>query len=387
MRNVHETVDGPIAGYNDRQRQILRGELVGLIAFTVMALVGVIVISVWQGETRATEGFRAEYEYNYAGVQKVNFLQYLTSKNITPTQISPEAAAAYGVWAAANPKTKNVQVLTKYLGAKYEDTAAIFGYMSQYVTTGLGQSCEYCHNLADFSADEKPTKLNARNMFVMMFEVQNKWVESIPRPEGQVIYQLQCASCHNGVAKFWNKDLKAKSQESFGVAGGGMPYDYTFADERFLGSLPDADGRVNYFQVIADRTTPPGLNDTARNQNAMYHMNTALGVGCDFCHYGGYFRSYSLPDGTYKYPKAQARHMLGMLQDLTVNWLPQLPPLDANSVAAPDQAVAPNCYMCHRGYVVPPGDIAPTEPIQKVAAPLLAPLQDIPIPISVLPKP
>ena len=379
--------DGAIAQYDDRQKSILKGEVVGIVAFTVMALIGVVAVSRAVAINRPDDGFRAEYNYNYGGVQKVGFADYLTS--IKQKQVAPsaEALAAYNKWVAANPKTLKAHVLKDYLGDKYADTAAVFGFMSAYVVPGVGQSCEYCHNLENFSLYEKPTKLTAEAMLVMTFELQKKWVNTIPRPEGQKVYNIMCASCHAGQAKFWNNKLKSdpKNYGMFGIEGGDQPAGYNFIDDQFAKTRVEADGSVNWFKAIADKPKDgKGLYPTVRNQYAMYHMNGALGVGCDFCHYGGYFRSYALEDGTFKWPKTQARHMMGMLQDISVNWLPQMPsPEDATKKL--ENYASPNCYMCHRGNVVPPGDYEFNEPIKDVANPLIKPIEDLKIAADILP--
>ncbi|MCS6772609.1 MAG: photosynthetic reaction center cytochrome c subunit family protein [Thermoflexales bacterium] len=392
---------GAVAKYDERQREILRGELVGLVAFTILALGGVIAISLALTAPRELYGYRAEHMYNYAGVQQVDFTTYLQRVNRPLAQASAESLAAYAEWQRKNPRTVNVQVLNKYLGDKYNETANVFAYMNAYFTPGVGQSCEYCHNLQNFAEYSKPQKTVAKAMLIMQFELQAKWVNNIPRPEGQPLYQIKCATCHNGQAKFWNRDLKASNPEAFGIAGGGNPtrYDmkhngitlngkvpdsYEIVDDRYLAVRPDAEGNVNYFQVTADKNTPAGLADTYRNQYAMYHQNVALGVGCDFCHYGGYFKSYVTADGKFKWPKTQARHMQGLLQDIALNWFPQMPNIN-DVTKAQDYYAQPNCYMCHRGYVVPPGAYDFAEYPVKVADPQIKPIVDLPLPKPILP--
>ncbi len=395
---------GAIAVYDEKQREILRGELVGLVAMTILALGGVIALSMALADWREFEGFRAESTYNYAGVQRIDYVEYLNRLKQPIAQPSAEALQAYNVWQQQNPQTVNVQVLTQYLGPQYNSTAKVFEYMSKYFTPGVGQSCEYCHNLQNFAAYDKPQKTVAKAMLIMQFELQNKWISSIPRPQGQPLYQLQCATCHYGKAQFWNTDQKnvptIENLAMFGIAGGGNPtqYDmkhygitlngkppasYEIVDDKLLAARPDAQGNINYFQVTANKDTPAGLNDTYRNQAAMYHMNTALGVGCDFCHYGGYFKSYVLEDGTFKWPKSQSRHMLGMVQDIAINWFPQMPKADPTRGAL----AQPNCWMCHRGNVVPPGAYLPGEGEvpQKVSDPQIKPLVDLPMPAPKLP--
>jgi photosynthetic reaction center cytochrome c subunit len=384
QRPVDPAVAGSIAVYDDKQKRILRGELIGIIAGTFLVLGVTVFLSVWSklniiGTQSSTPPVRAEFSYNYAGVQQVDYNTYLTSIKQAPAAPSAEAITAYNEWVKKNPNTVNVKVINQYLGADYNKTANIFGYMSAYVVPGVGQSCEYCHNLKDFSSDENPKKVIARNMLVMQFETQNKWVSKLPKPEGQPAYQLTCGTCHYGVAAGWNNDLKLKKPESFGVSGGGVPYDYNLVDQKYLDTRADPTGNVNYFQVTAKEITKRdmvGLAGVERNQNAMYHMNVALAVGCDFCHYGGYFPSYVLENGSFKWPKAQARHMMGMVQDLAVNWFPQMGIVNT---------AQPNCYMCHRGNTVPPGASGNAPKVSAVAAPLIKPVIDLPIPVSMVP--
>ena len=322
--------------------------------------------------------YRAAATYNTAGAQKTDINAYLAANKIKPTPISAAAATAYNEWVKANPKTVNVQVLNKYLGADYNNTGTVYNYMVQYNAGGLGVSCEYCHNLTNFSLYDPalPQKTTAKNMLVMQFELNLKWINAIPRPQGQPLYQIECATCHTGAAKQWNKALKAKNPGAFGVEGGGLPWNYTLIDDQFLKTRADpATKDINYFKVTATKTTPGGLADTVRNQNAMYHQSVALGVGCDFCHYAGYFPSYVNEKGDYMWPKAQARHMQGMLQDITVNWWPQMQFPDATTVESP------NCFMCHRGISIPPGasDKAP-QPVKAEGASLIKAIEELPIP-------
>jgi photosynthetic reaction center cytochrome c subunit len=372
---------GSIAVYDDKQKRILRGEMFAIAAGAI-AVLGLLTL-LWQLTKRDLFSInpnpvRGDFNYNYAGVQRLDFNSYLASIKQKPAQPSAEAITAYNAWVAANPETKNVKVLNQYLGADYGKTANVFGYMSSYFVPGVGVSCEYCHNLQDFSSDEKQEKVIARNMLVMQFETQNKWIASLPKPAGQPAHQLQCATCHVGQPKGWNQALKLKEPEKMGV-GGSSPHDYNLVDAQYLAARADGAGAINYFQVTAKVATDKdkiGLNGVARNQNAMYHMNTGLQVGCDFCHYGGYFPSYVLADGTFKWPKAQARHMMGMVQDLAVNYWPQM---------GRELTAQPNCYMCHRGNVVPPGAYTNSPKPGIVNDALIKAQVDLPIPKSVVP--
>lgn len=381
MSTQQDTIpEGAIAVYDEKQANILRVEVVGLVVVSI-AVLGLVVLAflLFKGLSSAFT-YRAEHTYNYAGIQMVDINAYIQQNNVQVQPVSAEALAAYNTWAAKNPRTVNVQVLNQYLGEDYNQTGKVFNYMIIYFSGGLGVSCEYCHNLQNFAAYELPQKTTAKNMLIMQFEVNNKWVNSAPRPQGQPLYQIQCATCHVGAPKNWNKDLRASNPAAFGIEGGGLPYNYDMIDEQLLKARPDPQtGEVNYYKVTAKRDTPAGLNDTYRNQNQMYHQTVALGVGCDFCHYGGYFASYYVEDGSFKWPKTQARHMIGMVQDLAINWWPQM------QFPNPETVVQPNCYMCHRGYVVPPGASNTAPQPGQVSSPLIKPLEQLPLPKPITP--
>lgn len=75
------------------------------------------------------------------------------------------------------------------------------------IAAGLGVACTFCHvgpagaPLAqiDFASDEKRTKLVAREMLLMVQEV-NRRIDSIPgRPTPGVT--VTCATCHRGVSR------------------------------------------------------------------------------------------------------------------------------------------------------------------------------------------
>lgn len=382
MNSSDPAVANSVAVYDEKQKRILRSELVGIVGVALLMLSLVVVLAYWRKSNLLSQSVlpqRAEFAYNYEGVQRVDYSAYLKSVNRQQVQPSAEAIAAYNAWLQKNPQTKNAEVLAKYLGDKYKSTAEVFGYMSAYVVPGVGASCEYCHNLQDFSDFSNSKKTIAKNMLTMQFELQNKWIGTLPKPQGQPAHVLTCATCHVGRPNAWNNNLKGLKPEEFGVAGSGQPYNYEFVDKQYLATRADASGNVNYFQVTATELTKKdkvGLDGVARNQAAMYHANTALAVGCDFCHYGGYFPSYVLENGTFKWPKAQARHMMGMVQDIAVNWWPQL------GIANTAQ---PNCYMCHRGNVIPPGANLNAPRPSPVSDPLIKPIVDLPVPKSVVP--
>ncbi len=107
------------------------------------------------------------------------------------TRASAQAAPAQAPAAGTAPRTagqafKNVQVL------KDIPSDQLFPAM-QFISASLGVECEYCHVEHAFDKDDKPAKLTARKMMVMMFAI-NKENFGGRR-------EVTCYSCHRGAAE------------------------------------------------------------------------------------------------------------------------------------------------------------------------------------------
>src|SRR5271169_1944855 len=75
---------------------------------------------------------------------------------------------------------KNLKVL------KDDDVRPVMGAM----TAALGQRCNFCHAQGDFASDDIPKKLVARQMMVMVNEINAKF------PDGKA--HVSCYTCHRG---------------------------------------------------------------------------------------------------------------------------------------------------------------------------------------------
>lgn len=79
------------------------------------------------------------------------------------------------------------------------------GYM-QKIGQSLGVGCDFCHVMADFSSDEKPTKNAARAMLVM--------TQKLNATEPAVDKKVTCYMCHHARAmparseEEWNAGMK-----------------------------------------------------------------------------------------------------------------------------------------------------------------------------------
>jgi len=87
---------------------------------------------------------------------------------------------------------KNVQVLTDL------STREIRDYMKT-VSSGIGEKCDYCHNLKDYPSDEKETKLIGRE-FIRLVEQLNVQVAAINENvmNKEDLQLVTCYTCHAG---------------------------------------------------------------------------------------------------------------------------------------------------------------------------------------------
>ena len=87
---------------------------------------------------------------------------------------------------------KNVQVLTDL------STREVRDYMKS-VSSGIGEKCDYCHNLKDYSSDEKETKLIGRE-FIKLVEQLNEQVAAINTAvmKKADLQPVTCYTCHAG---------------------------------------------------------------------------------------------------------------------------------------------------------------------------------------------
>jgi hypothetical protein len=103
--------------------------------------------------------------------------------------------------AAQMPTPKNLQFFPQDMTGQQ-----ILPIMQNF-NAALGVNCTYCHNSEppvdrpgnDFASDEKDTKKRARVMLAMARDVNMKLGSQLGKPATEVT-QVQCVTCHRGVA-------------------------------------------------------------------------------------------------------------------------------------------------------------------------------------------
>jgi photosynthetic reaction center cytochrome c subunit len=226
------------------------------------------------------------------------------------------AQKAYQAYSTQFPQPQNAQVLKGW------STAQIYGFMVTQVSGGLKVSCQYCHNINNFSLDDNPIKVKARAMLLMSGDLNRNFISTLPATVGG--YQVTCATCHNGQPKFETYPIKIQNT---------LPRTYTLPlNLNFPGGF-----------VVTGRTDV-GLDAVQQNQYAMYHMNVSLGQGCTFCHNSRHFPSNEIIQ------KTHALTMLKMAKYITDTY--GAPGGNAANGIMAGRNVS--CWMCHQGARVPP---------------------------------
>lgn len=97
------------------------------------------------------------------------------------------------------PPPKNLQVFPKDI--QRPQLIAAMGSISQ----ALGVRCSYCHiddepgRQNDFASDEKPTKMKARQMMLLVREINEKVPTAVSKSAADTT-RVGCVTCHRGVA-------------------------------------------------------------------------------------------------------------------------------------------------------------------------------------------
>lgn len=98
-------------------------------------------------------------------------------------------------------EVENVQVLP------FKEKKEISQFMKKTVAKSLGVKCKFCHNLKDYSSDENPHKVLAREMMRMMMDINEQLVsiQKVAQEVGMKHWdqspKIDCWACHRGDTK------------------------------------------------------------------------------------------------------------------------------------------------------------------------------------------
>lgn len=86
----------------------------------------------------------------------------------------------------------NVKVLTGLYAQQFQEEMNL-------MVQGLGVTCNTCHVRGNFSSEDKPEKLKARQMLEMTKALNEKYFSDYQPKEGEsVLGRVTCYTCHKG---------------------------------------------------------------------------------------------------------------------------------------------------------------------------------------------
>ncbi len=372
----------------------------GLTFATLTALiVGWIFVTIYMGDpVRAQAALDAAQPYS--GSDGINNV-ILTAERNTPPEGDTrdpwlgEQAWTEGVQAGQEyisdfPEPQNAIVLTDMT------TAEIWTYMQQHVSGAMGVSCQYCHDINNFSVD-LPQKISARLMMTMVNDINAQFITNLPNWRG---YYVQCATCHNtepidmpSVSPRFdsstppiNVELEPLNEQGEPVRQAGTEYTLKEATIYYLYNyqlwLPEYEqnpeeanprmhrGSLAQVEINAEGEQEPRMQlQTTNNQNTMNQMAWALGQGCNFCHNARNFYAFEGNDEDLNRSQVielnarnrlKSQQMLLMTTYLAQNWSRYMLPRTQPAMNVPESAFVDYFYS-----VPPTTDNA--QPVQRAA--------------------
>lgn len=262
-----------------------------------------------------------------------------------PDDTGPRASETY----------ENVKVLGNVSTERFNHLMAS---MNQWIVPANApaeqQGCNYCHNPENMASDEKYTKVVARRMIQMTWNINSRWSSHVKQTG------VTCYTCHRGNAV---PEYKWAS-----TAGPDKPT--SIRGNKFGQNSPDANvgyaslpsdpfsayfnGQAN-IRVASSKELPSpdhvvSIKDAEKSYGLMMHVSTALGVNCTYCHNSQSFRSWSLS----RSQRTTAYYGVRMVRDSNIGYITPLAPIfPANRKGQYGDPYKVNCTTCHQGLPKP----------------------------------
>jgi photosynthetic reaction center cytochrome c subunit len=257
---------------------------------------------------------------------------------------------------------ENVQVLGDLSDAQFN---RLMAHVTEWVAPEQG--CGYCHNLENLADDSVYTKIVARRMFQMTWDINENW-DSHVGDTG-----VTCYTCHLGQpvpANIWFEntelpsargmlgDRNGQNVASEVTAYSSLPYD----------ALTDYLSDRDIIRVNATTALPTDYEMPIQSAEATYglmmHMSDSLGVNCVYCHNTRSFSSWD----TSPPARTTAWHGINLVRALNEDYLlplePAYPPNRLGPIGDAPKAV---CSTCHNGINKPLGGVSMLEDHPELA--------------------
>lgn len=276
----------------------------------------------------------------------------LMEARLEANEVPPVSPPALESGPLAGEVYQNVQLLGHLNVSEF---ARVMAGITAWVSPEQG--CNYCHVGENLAADDVYTKVVARRMIEMTWNINSDWESHI----GQT--GVTCYTCHRGQnipAYYWSRQPDAPDRGMVGNRAGqntpsmnvgltSLPYD---PFSRYL-------EKPQEIRVQSDTALPTGnrrsIKETEGTYGLMVHLSQSLGVNCTHCHNSRAFMPWeeSMP------ARAQAWHAIRMVRHVNDGYIgPLAAVLPPKRLGPAGDAFKANCATCHQGLPKPLGGVA-----------------------------
>ena len=274
----------------------------------------------------------------------------LVALNQVPEAI-PAAAAVEGA-PKAGDVYQNVQVLGDLSVGEFTRTMAS---ITQWVSPEQG--CAYCHQGANFAADDLYSKVVSRRMMQMTQTINSQWSDHV-KDTG-----VTCYTCHRGknVPEYiWFEDpadnhargmaARDAGQNNVSVTAG---YTSMLRDPLtpYLMGEPDKI-RIAHTNALPlkNQNNNESMQALERTWSLMMHMSDSLGVNCTYCHNSRNFASWEQATPA----RVTAWYGLQMVPAINNEYMTPLEPVyPDHRLGRLGDAPKTACSTCHQGVAKP----------------------------------
>ncbi|MFK7861253.1 MAG: photosynthetic reaction center cytochrome PufC [Granulosicoccus sp.] len=243
---------------------------------------------------------------------------------------------------------QNVQVLGDLSVGEFTRTMAA---ITQWVSPEQG--CGYCHQGANFAADDLYTKVVSRRMMQMTQTINSEWGDHVKETG------VTCYTCHRGknVPEYiWFEDngpahAAGMSAENYQQNNVAPKAGYTSMLSDPL--TPYLVGEPEKIRIAHQNALPlknqnnsESMQSLERTWSLMMHMSDSLGVNCTFCHNSRNFASWEQSPPA----RVTAWHGLQMVPAINNDYMVPLQPVyPDHRLGKLDDAPKTACSTCHQG--------------------------------------
>lgn len=243
---------------------------------------------------------------------------------------------------------QNVQVLGDLSIGEFTRTMAS---ITQWVAPEQG--CAYCHQGANFAADDLYTKVVSRRMMQMTQTINSTYSDHVKETG------VTCYTCHRGknVPEYiWFEDNGPKHAK--GMAANNYKQNRAAPKAGYTSMLSDPltpylVGEPKKIRIAHQNALPlKGQNNNESMQaleqtwSLMMHMSDSLGVNCTYCHNTRNFASWEQSPPA----RVTAWHGLQMVPAINNDYMVPLQPVyPDHRLGQLDDAPKAACNTCHQG--------------------------------------